>query len=510
MLQLSVDKLKPCKRLPYRIFDRAGQLLFETGSPLLPTHLTMLRQSGIADVMVQDTLDDEPAEKIFHWRTISLDDLHPGQLLAGDLLDEDGCRLAPAGSTVTTDLIQRLRRLDPDTLYSAEPADPSAQSRVMRFRRMAAPERPPEAPLEVAVGRASRDIRPATRQDLLLNRIKPRLRSVPMQVEPAGRPALDLIDFTPPAAPRDPKRRQSLVRGFEALGRNVERFFRDLRTNPAQDGAFVIRLVRRAFMLFADDPAMTMSQVVQPDGVSPDYLVRHSFHGCLVSMGMASVMKYGLGQVVEVGCSGLLHDVGMLKVPREVVEKQGRLDESDRYQIRRHPEYNLEVLQRFRNVPESVPYAAWQTHERADASGYPRGKPADEVHTFARIVAVADVFDALVARRPWREALTPHQAMVEVLKMVRDGKLANPAAKGLLDLLGLYPVGSVVELSDGSTARVISCATGEAERPVVSVLVRGGQSVGAPQRIDLRHAGDLTIVKELPEAARRLHRFAGF
>ncbi len=111
-----------------------------------------------------------------------------------------------------------------------------------------------------------------------------------------------------------------------------------------------------------------------------------------------------------------LHDLGKCRIPTEILNKPGRLDPDEREVIQQHPWLGFEILMETDQVSEEAAIAILQHHERADGSGYPHGLPEEAIHDFAKVVAIADVFDALTTHRPYRQALSTFRA----LTIIRD------------------------------------------------------------------------------------------
>jgi putative nucleotidyltransferase with HDIG domain len=110
---------------------------------------------------------------------------------------------------------------------------------------------------------------------------------------------------------------------------------------------------------------------------------------------------------------GWLHDIGKLGVSDEVLQKEGRLDERELAQIREHPRLGVKLLLRTAALRQAIPYVLYH-HERWDGTGYPSGKAGEEIPLEARVLAVADAFDAMTSDRPYRRALTRREALAEV------------------------------------------------------------------------------------------------
>ena len=132
------------------------------------------------------------------------------------------------------------------------------------------------------------------------------------------------------------------------------------------------------------------------------------------------------------GMAGLLHDVGMTRVPPEIVNKPGRLDPTEMTEIRQHPIYSLEMTVRH-SLPHPVKAAIRGHHERLDGSGYPDGLQSTRIHVFARIVAVADVYDAMTSDRPYRQKIHQVQALAEIAR--QKAQFDQGVVKSLLEIV---------------------------------------------------------------------------
>jgi HD-GYP domain-containing protein (c-di-GMP phosphodiesterase class II) len=173
------------------------------------------------------------------------------------------------------------------------------------------------------------------------------------------------------------------------------------------------------------------------------------------------------------GMGLLLHDIGKLAIPLEVLKKPGRLTEEEWQLVRTHPRAGLELL----NSDEWSPLVrniVLRHHERWDGSGYPDGKSGEEIHEMARIASVADVYDAVTSARPYSTARPP----CEGVRVIQQGT-GSQFDPGVVDvftrLVPPFPVGSEVTLADGRSGLVASIPPVELDRPVVRLLDGGGE-----------------------------------
>lgn len=216
-----------------------------------------------------------------------------------------------------------------------------------------------------------------------------------------------------------------------------------------------------------------------------DYTFGHSVNVCVLSLVTAISMGYDELCLVELGKGALLHDIGKGRVAAEILNKRGPLSPAEYEEVKKHPAIGFDILRQEPSVSLLAAHVAFQHHERYNGEGYPRGLQGKEIHDYARIVAVADVYDALVADRYHRKAHPPHEA-VEMISGSGDYLFDYEVVKAFLENIAVYPVGSLVELSTGEVGVVSGVTRGFSFRPTVR-LVRGasGLPVTGRQEINL-------------------------
>jgi HD-GYP domain-containing protein (c-di-GMP phosphodiesterase class II) len=212
---------------------------------------------------------------------------------------------------------------------------------------------------------------------------------------------------------------------------------------------------------------LNLSTMKPTDG---DYIYHHSLNVCILAINIAAANGYNELQVTEIGMGALLHDVGMLLIPKSIRLKSGRLAESEWFDIQKHPMLGLHLLEKVEYLPYSVPFVAYQTHERENGKGYPKQRSNRLIHNFAKVVAVADIFEALSSPRTYREGNIPYKSMESLIKMTRQGLVSGELVKSLLEYTSLFPVGSIVELSNGCLGKVIKANGNSFAKPVVCVF----------------------------------------
>ena len=143
------------------------------------------------------------------------------------------------------------------------------------------------------------------------------------------------------------------------------------------------------------------------------YTRGHSARVTALAEEVARRLGWSEARLASLRIGGPLHDIGKLAVSDDVLRKEGRLDESELAQIREHPKIGARILLRMASLREAIPYVLYH-HERWDGHGYPSGKAGEEIPLEARVLAVADAFDAMTSDRPYRRALSREEALTEV------------------------------------------------------------------------------------------------
>lgn len=171
-------------------------------------------------------------------------------------------------------------------------------------------------------------------------------------------------------------------------------------------------------------------------------------------------------ELIYLGTAGILHDIGKKRIPVELLDKQGRLTDEEFGELRRHPEYGYEILTRAYEINNLTKVGVLEHHERFDGSGYPRGLKGEEITIFGRIIAVADTYDAMTSDRAYRNAFAPSET-VEYLMGTGNQLYDALIIDAFVRCVTVYPVGTCVELSDGTQGIIIQNYPDCVLRPVV-------------------------------------------
>ena len=217
-----------------------------------------------------------------------------------------------------------------------------------------------------------------------------------------------------------------------------------------------------------------------------EYTFTHSVNVCIFSVALGKKLGFSKVQLCDLGMAALLHDVGKARVPPEVLNKAGKLDDQEWKQIQAHPWYGALTLFSMRGY-EEIPYrsilVAHEHHMKTDLTGYPKVVRPRKLGIFSRIVSVADGFDAATTRRVYQTVpLEPDQVLREMWENANRG-YDRVLVKALINLVGVYPVGTCVIL-DTFEVGVVAGPNPDGEqlkRPLVRIAVDAdGGPVPAP------------------------------
>lgn len=226
-----------------------------------------------------------------------------------------------------------------------------------------------------------------------------------------------------------------------------------------------------------------------------DYLYAHSVETCILSVVLGISSKMDAIKLRDLAIGALLHDVGKVKIPLEIMNKPDSLTPEEWEQMKKHTVYGFEMLRRNDELSLLSAHVAYQHHERMDAKGYPRGLQGDDILMFAKIVAIADSYDALTCDKVYRKRFLPHEAM-EIIKSSAGTQFDVPMVKAFFENIALYPLGSQIELNTGEQGVVIKVEKGFSERPVVRVFVdEHGDELAEPRDRNLMDELTVFIIK---------------
>lgn len=204
---------------------------------------------------------------------------------------------------------------------------------------------------------------------------------------------------------------------------------------------------------------------------SDEYTFKHSVDVATMAMIIAKQMKMSAEDVHNIGIAGLLHDMGKSKIPNEILNKPARLTDEEFAVMKQHSALGYKILKEKKDIDDVIAIAVLQHHEKMNGKGYPLGCDSSNIIPYAKILSVVDVYDALVTERPYKKSFSQRTAVEMIMSMTEELDIA--AMRSFLETVILYPVDSIVELSNGEKARVVKNNAHSVLRPTVVGLESG-------------------------------------
>ena len=223
-----------------------------------------------------------------------------------------------------------------------------------------------------------------------------------------------------------------------------------------------------------------------------DYTYRHSVNVAVISTIIGMNLEFNKIRLSELCVAAILHDIGKLQVEPDILNKKGRLTEEEYEIVKNHPTYGYEMINQRLDLSSGTKAAILLHHENEDGSGYPKGLCREQIYVYAKIIHVADVFDALTSKRPYKPAYARSEA-VEYLMGSCDRLFNREVVKAFVKSVPIYPKGSMVLLSNGTKAIVIGNSE-NVMRP--KIRMEDGQEIDLADMSDNRN---ITIVPENKE-----------
>lgn len=277
---------------------------------------------------------------------------------------------------------------------------------------------------------------------------------------------------------------------------------RDILTSVRVGQAVNVRKVKRSVQNIVDQVMTNQTALLGMTTLRDfdEYTFTHSVNVCILCVVFGHKLGLERGELYELGLCGLLHDLGKMRLDSAIINKPGALDDGEWATMRQHPTLGLLSLFKihgFADAPFRQMLAAYEHHMKVDFSGYPKVLRPRQPTLFTRIVSVVDTFDAVTSKRSYRSRPWPPDVVLKNMRDEPDWGLDPILVKAFINTIGIYPIGTVVVLSDHSLAVVTATNAEQPFAPMVRVLADSqGTILMAQQNLDLAVPG--------PDAPRRI------
>ncbi|GAB2199216.1 HD-GYP domain-containing protein [Sessilibacter sp. MAH4] len=228
------------------------------------------------------------------------------------------------------------------------------------------------------------------------------------------------------------------------------------------------------------DALMWMSKIRDRDS----YTSEHCLNVCILAIAFGRQLGYDENALYDLGICGLLHDVGKMKIPLEILNKPGPLTDDEMKIMKRHSVYGRNLLMSAGSGAAQAVDVAWNHHERIDGQGYPRGLNDAQISRYSRVIAIVDAFDAMTADRVYQPPIPATQAL-KIIYQDKGTHFDAELAQEFIKTVGLYPPGSVVELMNGEVGLVFETNHKYRQLPKLIVLLDADKNPVKEKIVDL-------------------------
>jgi putative nucleotidyltransferase with HDIG domain len=221
-----------------------------------------------------------------------------------------------------------------------------------------------------------------------------------------------------------------------------------------------------------------------------NYTFTHMVNVSILTMGQARALGIDGPLLREFGLAALMHDIGKVRTPLEILNKPDKLTDTEFAIMKRHTVEGAEILRKTPDMPALAPVVAFEHHLRLDGTGYPNDVTRSSLNVGTMLCSIADVYDAMRSQRKYQQAF-PSERIIEVMKR-NDGKQFDQhLVRRFTQLIGIYPVGNLVRLNTGEIAVVLKIFAPDPHRPQVRVLFdRQGKRLSLTYDVNLWEADD--------------------
>lgn len=248
----------------------------------------------------------------------------------------------------------------------------------------------------------------------------------------------------------------------------VDQMFQDIRMGKNIDAhgtkVVVKNLVKS--VIRNPDTLMWLTHLKNRD----EYTAIHSMNVCILSLTFGRHLGLSEETLNLLGIGAIMHDIGKIRVPLAILNKPGKLTDKEFALMRHHPKFGVEILGNTKEVPQTAVEVAYNHHERIDGSGYPRQLTKNAINLFGKMVAIVDVYDAISSDRSYHTGISTLDAMRQLYDC-GGVNFDQVLLEQFIQCIGIYPIGSLVELNTGEVGIVVSINVKQRLKPKVMLIL---------------------------------------
>ncbi len=279
-----------------------------------------------------------------------------------------------------------------------------------------------------------------------------------------------------------------------------------LKMGKAIDTPSIISVVSDIVFMSDDNPEI-FTKIAVNEGMSKDEYT-HGLNVCINAVSLGSAIGIKGKELHDLGLAGLLHDIGKVRVPEHILNKKTGLSDYEMASLKRHPEYAGQVLQRYDNISEDVLNIIYQHHECCDGSGYPSGLNSQYISKSAKVLAIAEAYNTMLMYSPEYPRAFNNTDAIKKIYAESGKKYQADIVKTFVSIMGVYPVGTAVTLSNGNIGIVCEVNKHDQSKPKVLMLHKDDPS--HIELLNLKTHPNIKIVKEINNTELNINTFEIF
>lgn len=290
------------------------------------------------------------------------------------------------------------------------------------------------------------------------------------------------------------------------LKENFTESMAGLKMGKSIDTPAIVNVVSDIIFMSNDNPEV-FTKIALNEGMSKDEYT-HGINVCINAVSLGQAVGIKGKELHDLGLAGLLHDIGKVRVPTHILNKKAYLSDYEMSALKRHPEYSVQILQRYNDISEDVLNIIYQHHECCDGSGYPSSINSQYILKPSKVLAVAEAYNTMLMYSPEYPRAFNNTDAIKKLYAESGKKYQADIVKMFISIMGVYPVGTTVSLSNGAIG--IICETNRLDHARPKVLMMDKDNPTKVELVNLKTNQNIKIVKELNNVELNINPFEIF
>ncbi len=289
---------------------------------------------------------------------------------------------------------------------------------------------------------------------------------------------------------------------YEFIVQRIEFLFGEIKENKVIDGEEFVSLAGMIIdeLRIESDLLQNMANSSHVFSEELNFLPVHSANVGVIAANLGLAFDFDKPKLTDLCVGALMHDIGMLIIPKEIISKPEKLTDQEYELIKLHPSYGLKFLHNMKNFSELTEEIIFQHHEKIDGTGYPEGKKGEEISKFAQIVGISEIYEAISHSRPYRNhKRIPSDALKSIIQK-DSASFEKDVLRAFMNNITVYPVGSIVELNNQEVGIVQKVNQDFPLRPIIGIIQDPrGKPLKDPKTVDLSASPILYIEKAIDD-----------